>query len=93
MLTYNIVFNFSWSAIYMGSHSNIVFLEKDNKKWIEKLSDIPHKWFLVVMKNYSFVVDQKDLKLLRVDNIILSSIREREKTLHIKSKNNFRFIC
>jgi len=43
-----------WNVIYMVNNSNIVFLGKNNNKWIEKLSDIPQKWFLKTIKKPNF---------------------------------------
>lgn len=70
----------------MGNNSNIVFLEKNNNKWIEKLSDIPHKWFLMVSKKPCFLIDKKNLNTFKTENRILYYCREKEKSLQIKSK-------
>lgn len=71
----------------MTKNSTIVFLEKQNNKWIEKLSDIPQKWFLILSKKSRFSLDQQNHELLNIDNGVLRYCRDREKSLHIKSKN------
>lgn len=73
----------------MVNNSNIVFLEKNNDKWIEKLSDIPQKWFLIISKKPCFLVGQKNLNSFKTENQILYYCREKEKSLQIKSKNSF----
>lgn len=70
----------------MGNNSNIVFLERNNNKWIEKLSDIPQKWFLIVSQKPCFIIDKKNLNLFKTENRILHYCREKEKSLQIKSK-------
>lgn len=74
----------------MGNNSNIVFLEKINNKWIEKLSDIPQKWFLIISKKPCFLIDKKNLCFFKTDNRILYYCREKEKSLQIKSKNSLK---
>lgn len=64
-----------------------MFLEKQNDKWLEKLSDIPQKWFLILAKKSQFLLDQQNHKLLKAENRILNYCREKEKSLQIKSKN------
>jgi len=71
----------------MTNYSNIVFLEKQNNKWIEKSSDIPQKWFLILVKKSCFLLDQQNHKLLKIENRVLNYCREKEKSLQIKSKN------
>lgn len=75
----------NWHVIYMGNNSNIVFLEKNNNKWIEKLSDIPHKWFLMVSKKPCFLIEKKNLNSFKTENRILYYCREKEKSLQIKN--------
>uniref|UniRef100_A0A2S2NXQ7 Transcription factor IIIC 90kDa subunit N-terminal domain-containing protein n=1 Tax=Schizaphis graminum TaxID=13262 RepID=A0A2S2NXQ7_SCHGA len=75
----------NWNIIYMGNNSNIVFLEKNNNKWIEKLSDIPQKWFFIVSKKPCFLIDKKNLSVFKTENRILSYCREKEKSLQIKN--------
>jgi len=75
----------------MGNNSNIVFLEKNNNKWIEKLSDIPQKWFLIVSKKPCFLIDKKNLGIFKTENRILYYCREKEKSLQIKSNYNYNF--
>lgn len=70
----------------MGNNSNIVFLEKKNNKWIEKKSDIPQKWFLIVSKKSRFSIDQKSLNLHKIENRIIQYCREKEISIQIKSK-------
>lgn len=72
----------------MGNSSNIVFLEKNNNKWIEKLSDLPQKWFLIVSKKPCFTIDKKNLSIFKTENRILYYCREKEKSLQIKSKTS-----
>jgi len=71
----------------MVNNSNIVFLGKNNNKWIEKLSDIPQKWFLKTIKKPNFLIDQKNFVLHKIENRIINYCREKEKELQIKSKN------
>lgn len=82
-----IFFDFSWHVIYLGSNSNIVFLEKNDEKWIEKLSDIPQKWFMEISKKQCFLKDEKNLNNLKIECRILDYCREKEKSLLIKSEN------
>lgn len=72
----------------MGNNSNIVFLEKNNNKWIEKLSDIPQQWFLIVSKKPCYIIDKKNLSVFKTENRILYYCREKEKLLQIKSKTS-----
>lgn len=81
-------FCFSWHVIYLGSNSNIVFLEKNDEKWIEKLSDIPQKWFMNLSKKPCFLKDQNNLNNLKIECRILDYCREKEKSLQIKSENS-----
>lgn len=84
-----LMFNFRWNVIYMGSNSNIVFLEKNCDKWIEKLSNIPQNWFLTIMKEPCFLINQNNFEIIQFENRILSYCREKEKILKIKSKEKF----
>lgn len=77
----------------MTNSGSIVFLDKQNGKWIEKLSEIPQKWFLHLSKDADGVCNLK--KNYTKDNRILMYCREREKNLHIKSNsliNNKKYI-
>lgn len=82
------LFYFSWCLIYMGSYSNIIFLEKNNNKWIEKRSDLPHKWFLIVSKKQCLSEDKNNLDILDTENKTLFCCRQKEHYLRIKSMYN-----
>lgn len=84
------MFDFRWYAVYMGNYSNIIFLERNNDKWVEKLSDIPKKWGLIISKTPCYSLDKKKLNSLKIENRILCYCREKEKSLQIKSKNLFK---
>lgn len=71
----------------MGSNSNIVFLKKKNNEWIEQLSDIPQKWFMIVSKKPDFLINKTNFNILKMENQIFYYCREKEKELQIKSKN------
>ncbi|XP_050432279.1 uncharacterized protein LOC126840518 isoform X1 [Adelges cooleyi] len=73
----------NWNVIYLTNSGSIVFLDKQNGKWIEKLSEIPQKWFLHLSKDADGVCNLK--KNYTKDNRILMYCREREKNLHIKN--------
>ncbi|XP_050542115.1 uncharacterized protein LOC126905956 isoform X2 [Daktulosphaira vitifoliae] len=76
-----------WSIIYMTNNSNIVFLEKCNGKWLEKLSDIPQKWFLLKIKDLDNKLNLENMNP-RNENTILIYSRDREKEILIKN-----FVC
>lgn len=67
----------------MGNYSNFVVLEKNDDKWIEKYSDIPQKWFLIVSKKKSSSVENFDI--LKTENRTFFYCRQKEKQLQIKS--------
>lgn len=71
----------------MGSNSNIVILEKNNNEWVEKLSDIPQKWFMIVSKKPDFFLNKTNFNILKKQNCIIYYCREKEKELQIKSKD------
>ncbi|XP_025414080.1 uncharacterized protein LOC112686136 isoform X2 [Sipha flava] len=73
------------NVIYMGSNSNIVFLEKKNNEWIENLSDLPQKWFMIVSKKPDFLINKTNINILKMENQIFYYCREKEKELQIKS--------
>lgn len=66
-----------------------MFLEKSCDKWIEKLSNIPQNWFLTIMKEPCFLINQNNFEIIQFENRILNYCREKEKTLKIKSKEEF----
>lgn len=80
--------DFSWHIIYMENNSNIVFLDKDHNGWLEKFSDIPQNWFLIVSKKPSLLLGKQDNKSYKIGNQVFCHYREREKLLQIKSKNH-----
>ena len=61
-------------------------LEKNNNKWIEKLSDLSQNWFLIVSKKPCFIIDKKNLNFFKTENRILYYCRDKEKSVQIKSK-------
>lgn len=72
----------------MENNSNIVFLEKSNNEWTEKLSDLPHKWFTELLKKSDSLVNQFKNNFFKIENQVLYNCREREKALQINSKNS-----
>lgn len=83
----NFLYHFSWNVVYLENNSTIVFLEKSNDEWIEKLSSLPQDWFMI-SKESDFLLDLPNYNLFKIENRVLYYCREREKTLQIKSKNS-----
>lgn len=69
----------------MENNSNIVFLEKKDDEWIEKLSGIPQEWFIILSNKPDFLLDLPNYNYFKIENRVLYYCREREKSLQIKS--------